>query len=497
MLKHKKVLTIICALGIAAAVSMGASAANNVSSESDSTLSSVSSAVTWETGSFSANSSTITKTDGNSSIRTVASFPKEQALIEVKDGYSFKINEVVAGSDGSYQVNRKYYEKFRVPYGEWIETGYFNVYTDRLYTIEVKKNDGSAISSADAENCVSIYKVDTANHVPEYYKKHIADKTKSINNLQKAPDAFSFIFITDVHIQHNAKHSIPLIKHLINNCGINDVLGGGDWVTAWLGDADGKQGLKDDYDELTELFEGIPLIKTVGNHDWAWGSDNRFNLTEEEIYDWYFKDDIEKSGAVKNNNGDPTTYFYKDDTQNKMRYICLNDMDYEIETNADGSVKGNSKTFYYTLSDEQIAWFKDEALRMPDDEWTCVVFSHLASYNQDEAGYNCDVVKLRDKVREVVEGFKDKKGDFADYKGDFVAWLSGHAHTDDMIYYSNNGKFVQIVSDGDTTMSSEKGRNRDLNTVNEQSFQVFTVDKNKKRVYCTRIGSGEDRSFNY
>ena len=27
------------------------------------------------------------------------------------------------------------------------------------------------------------------------------------------------------------------------------------------------------------------------------------------------------------------------------------------KTNDDGSVKGNSKTFYYTLSDEQIAWF--------------------------------------------------------------------------------------------------------------------------------------------
>lgn len=500
MLKHKKILSCICAIGIAAAVSVGVLVANAdvISRSTDSTLSNVSSTVTWETGSFSTSGSTITKTDGNSSIRTVASFPKEQVLVEVRDGYNFKMNEVVDNGAGGYQASRRYSSLFKVPYGEWMESGYFNVYTDRLYTIEVKKNDGSAMSADDVENCVSIYKVDTANHVPEYYKDYITKKTKVIKNLQKSPDTFSFIFITDIHLQHNAKHFAPLIKHLVKNCGINDVLGGGDWVTAWLADSDGKQGLRDDYDELTGLFEGIPLIKTAGNHDWAWGSNNQYNLTEPEIYEWYYKDDIENSGAVKNDNGDPTTYFYKDDAENKMRYISLNNMDYEIELNDDGTVGGKGgKTFYYTFSDEQIAWLKDTALRLPDDDWTCVIFSHIAAWNTTEAGYNCDVVGLRDNARSVVEGFKDKTGEFADYKGDFVAWLSGHSHFDNMLYYSGNGKFVQVISDGDTPLTSEKGRVRELNTVDEQSFQVFTVDKNKKRVYCTRIGSGEDRSFNY
>lgn len=499
MFKRKKLLSCICILGVIAAIGAGTLmvTADKVSRAADTTLSSVDTTVTWEAGSFSTVGSVITKTDDETSIRTVANFPKEQVLIEAEDGYRFIVNEVIDNNDNSYEIKRRYANVFRVPYGTWMEFGYFNVYTDRAYTIEVKKNDGTAISVADAENFISIYKVDTANHIPEYYKKHIAEKTKVVNALQKTSDTFSFIFITDVHIQHNAKHSIPLIKHLIKNCNINDVVGGGDWVTAWLSDAEGKQGLKDDYDELTQLFADIPLIKTVGNHDWAWGGNNQFNLTEPEIYDWYFKDDIEKCGAVKNNNGDSTTYFYKDDVKNKMRYISVNDMDYEIETNEDGSVKGNGKTFYYTLSDEQITWLKEEALRLPDDEWTCLIFSHIASWDKSDAGYNCDEVQLKDKVRKVVEDFKNKTGDFTDYKGDFVAWLSGHEHLDDMIYFSNNGGFVQVISDGDTTLTSEEGRIRNLNTVEEQSFQVFTVDKNKKRVYCTRIGSGEDRSFNY
>lgn len=67
------------------------------------------------------------------------------------------------------------------------------------------------------------------------------------------------------------------------------------------------------------------------------------------MYDWYYKDDILNNSAVKNNNGDNnTTYFYKDDVENKMRYISVNVMDYEIENSDDGTVNGKNKTFYYT-----------------------------------------------------------------------------------------------------------------------------------------------------
>ena len=34
-------------------------------------------------------------------------------------------------------------------------------------------------------------------------------------------------------------------------------------------------------------------------------------------------------------------------------------------------------------------------------------------------------------------------------------------------------------------------------TVSEHSFDVFTVDRHKKTLYATRIGSGEDRMIKY
>lgn len=496
---YKRICALVSALCVVSAIGAAGISADSELRADDPTLTEINSGITWESGSYAVNGSAVTEAAANQEIRTAATFDKQQILIEAEDGYSFKVNEVSAGnSDGSYNIHRKYSPLFDVPYNEWLKFGYFNVYPDRIFTIEVKKDDGSAVSASEAQNMISLYNVDVKNHIPEYYKDHIKNKIEVVNNLRENPDTFSFIFITDIHLQHNTKHFIPLIKELINNCGINDVLGGGDWVTAWLSDADGKQGLKSDYDELTELFKGIPLIKTIGNHEWAWGSQNQYSLTEDEAYEWYYKDDIENSGAVKNDNGDPTTYFYKDDAENKVRYISLNDMDYEVNVDENGlTLDGTNKTWYYTMSEEQLDWLKDTALKLPDDDWDCVIFSHIATWNTSEAGYNCDVVGLRDDVRAIVEGFKTKTGDFADYKGDFIGWFSGHSHCDDMMYYSDNGSFVQVISDGDTVISSNPEISRDINTVNEQSFQVITVDKGNRRVYCTRIGAGEDRSFNY
>lgn len=122
----------------------------------DSTLTDIGQTVTWERGSFSTSGAIMTKTSGSDAIRTVAAFTKEQIFIEAKRGYSFKTNEVIDKKDGSHEINRRYSSLFRVPYGTWMKSGDINVYTDRLCTIEIKRDDGSAVSTADAEDCVYI-----------------------------------------------------------------------------------------------------------------------------------------------------------------------------------------------------------------------------------------------------------------------------------------------------------------------------------------------------
>ena len=83
----------------------------------------------------------------------------------------------------------------------------------------------------------------------------------------------------------------------------------------------------------------------------------------------------------------------------------------------------------------------------------------------------------------------------ANSKGNFIAWLSGHRHADGIVKIDD---FIHVIQDGDTCQKADKaGNERLVNTTSEQSFAVFTVDKAKHKVYVTRIGAGDDRSFTY
>ncbi len=464
----------------------------------DPTLTDISSTIVWQDGAFAVSGGIYLPSTNNKEIRTTIANPEKQSIyFEAGAAYEFKVIEAAKSGSG-YVASRKYSTAHTVEFDKWMNSGYYSVYPDRIYLIELRNKDGATVSAAKANAYIHLYKVDNARHIPKYYEQHIADKAASINKIQaKNNQTSSFIWITDIHLQHNAKHSPGLIRYLRDNCGINQVIGGGDFVTAWLSDADGKQGLIDDMEEADALFAGIPLIKTPGNHEWAFGGRNQYGISEAEMYEYWYKKDIENTGAVKNNNGDPTTYCYLDDTANKIRYINLNVMDYELDMNEDGSMKNggqNPKTYDYRMSAEQVAWLKNTALKVPDDEYGVIIFTHIAVWNQEEASVMIDKVGYRTEAREVVEGYMKKTGDYADYKGQFIGWFSGHEHYDHM---TKIGNFTQTISNGDGTPVTSGMPNRPVNTIDEQCFDVVTIDKANRQVYLTRIGAGEDRSFVY
>lgn len=464
----------------------------------DSTLTDISSTIAWQDGAFAISGGIYLPSTNNKEIRATISNPEKQTIyFEAGTAYEFKVIEAVASGTG-YSAKRKYSTAHSVEFDKWMNSGYYHVYPDRIYLIELRNTDGAVVSAANVNSYIRLYKVDNANHIPKYYEQHIADKAASINKIQAKNDkTSSFIWITDMHMQHNAKHSPALIRYLRDNCGINQVVGGGDFVTAWLSDADGKEGLLDDMREADALYKDIPLIKTPGNHEWAFGGKNQYGLTEAEMYEYWYKKDIENTGAVKNDNGDPTTYYYLDDTTNKIRYINLNVMDYEVDLGDDGLVAGgvqNPKTYDYKMSAEQVAWLKDTALVVPDNEYGVVIFTHIAVWDTNERPGADDLVGYRMEAREVIEGYMNKTGDYANYKGEFIGWFSGHSHYDHMLNISN---FAQVVSNGDGTPVTSGMPNRPLNTVAEQCFDVVTIDKVNRQVYLTRIGAGEDRSFVY
>ena len=414
---------------------------------------------------------------------------KSSLMFKTLDGYKGYILEC-KNNAGQYTLSNKYQSGHA--FNEWFakDKVYYNVYPNREYLICYGNKDDKPISSKDYMDILRIYTVDNTVHIPEYYKEHIREKVKDVNAKQAKADTFSFAFITDIHLQHNTKHSPALLKELQNKCAIKTILGGGDFVTAWLADADGKDGLIDDFYEIRELYAQTPLAKTPGNHEWAYGGSNQYNISPYEMYN-YFMQDCEQGYDL--HYGEDKTYYYIDDTVNKMRYITVNIADY-----ANTTQPGNdNKVWKFVVSATQISWLKNILNSIPDNEWTCVILSHIVPLKLSEfsgfTGAGTDIENCKE-LQALATAYKNKTGDFANAKGSLVCWLGGHMHNDDI---TQIGGINYITSNADCLKQETGAPAREIDSVTEQSFDVFTVDKRNKSVLITKIGAGSNRKFNY
>lgn len=429
-----------------------------------------------------------------SDIRVVTSLynppQKETIMISVPDTLNVSVKETVL-ENGVY-TDKNMYPDFAENIGMW-RSGkiYCNLYPERYYSFLIRNKDNSPISVQQAYKNIHIYLVDNRYHIPEYYRDHIAQKEKEVLTNIASFDSFPFAFITDVHIQRNTKHSPALMRRIINSCAVKTVIGGGDWQTAWNSDARGKNAIIDDMTEMRELYFDVPMLKTIGNHEWAYGANNQYNIKNGEAYNLFYRADDEKAKTEimypENGNG---TYFYSDDKTNKIRYISINCMDYG--DNLD--IKKYNKVWYFSISNEQITWLK-KSLNLPSDDWMCVVFSHVPMWSESEKPFDSGTLVVNAaEIGNIISGYTAKTGEFSSHKGKILCWVSGHAHRDALIEWHGTH---MVVTNADCFVKSEGAQTRTLGTTSEQCFDIFCVDKKAKKVKIVRIGAGENREFSF
>lgn len=96
--------------------------------------------------------------------------------------------------------------------------------------------------------------------------------------------------------------------------------------------------------------------------------------------------------------------------------------------------------------------------------------------------------------------------DFTNAKGTLIGYFGGHVHKDGEWgnTYTWNGRLKQCDfwtittrcdghNENDSTLYAEKI----AGTTTEQSFDVFTVDTAKRKIFATKIGAGTSREINY
>lgn len=282
--------------------------------------------------------------------------------------------------------------------------------------------------------------------IPAYWKSHMDGVIATLKENENAIGIpmLSFIFITDVHWQYNAKVSPRLIKYIKKNYRDIPVICGGDIVGEHESTkADAVAQL------MTYLSDSGIKLNAIGNHDT--NKQNNGSATEA----WLSDSDI-YSILIRENEGDVVTSgdtkgYYFDNASQKARIIV-----------------GRCENQNANIADAR-QYIMSKIADMPEG-WTFVVVIHDPTAE-----------KTASNLCGMIAGGTTQKG--------FI--IGGHTHQD-AISTSNGITVIVTRTDAYTTVSRAVGASA-RSTTNEQSFDVVQVDTVNRTVYLTRVGYAEGR----
>lgn len=284
-------------------------------------------------------------------------------------------------------------------------------------------------------------------NIPDYYfaESYLQNKVNRINELAKNADDV-FFFITDVHWELNAKYSPNLIGYISEKCNIPRLFDGGDL----------KNGFDKDVPILFRKHYKEKIYRATGNHDWFYPATGK-NL--------YYAMDVYNNDQV----GNPFMhYYYVENVQQKIRYIVLNPFRRE----------GNNQTLTIGYDNDQIVWFSNVALNVPDD-WDVIVFTHYLR--------TTSLITTGSEIESAIDTFNaDTSRD-----GKILAVFQGHTHWDGVYHTSGGVPVITTTCDKyDISNEPELAQEvRTLGTINEHVFDVVVLDRDTKKFTCVRIGA--------
>lgn len=254
-----------------------------------------------------------------------------------------------------------------------------------------------------------------------------------------------------------------------------------------------------------------------GNHDNGAGHQNTEGKSADEVLD----DNAIKNGfGTKLNyydevrDGD-SLYFYKDFPEKKVRIIGLDSNDIPLEKK-----DGNGHYAYDTntagFRSQQLNWFANKALMLPDNTWQVVVFFHIPFSNAFEQWAEDNTFKNYHHAITILNAFKNgtsvnindtSNPDFtitglqADYskqgQGTLIAIVNGHLHRDDQDTSILNGTPIIEVTTSASFVSSVVNDSKQRNTNDEDAWDIISINTKERKIHCYRFGRGSDRDFTY
>ena len=306
--------------------------------------------------------------------------------------------------------------------------------------------------------------------IPTYYRhdNYIRNKADAIKNLMY--DAVgqydSYIFITDMHWQINAKKSPALINWLKKYVKINHLVNGGDLYNAW-------DGITEDALTRTSKAFGEESFVIVGNHEFNHIGTGITNGGLTEAKAWYLFNSMHEDIVI----GDASrNYFYRDNTAQKIRYIYLNM--YE-----DAGAGAAQATISFDTAQQN--WLSNTALGTLQSGWIAIIFTH----NLYEISADTNILYTDSPISNLITIVDNYSG-----PGEIAFIHQGHSHRDRITSTPGGTKVVITTCDKYSPWITPSGT-ADINvvrtpgTITEQAFDVVVVDRKNRKASFVRIGA--------
>ena len=321
----------------------------------------------------------------------------------------------------------------------------------------------------------------------------LLEKEKRINEINDGiTNGISFIWMTDPHFPSNDLLSKPSMKHILNHTSIPFVLCGGDYPGAY--------GTKDDVlvsrDEVLEYQDYIgkgKFFSVQANHDFTIKKSptdsSGYTAANSLVYNTLIRPNEFYLSSVQAGK----EYYYIDIPSQSTRIFMLNSMDGNPETE-----NTDAWGTQYTISQAQADWLVEKAKEKSGWKYVFVCHvpcdSNLDSYHPNEEYFHKVAAAINNKQKLAFHSQNiNEDTDFTDTTNQVVTILAGHNHVDQS---SAKDGVLSITTTSDAHYT-DGGWNRQKDLYSSQAFDVVSVDYDTEQIITTRIGAGEDRSFNY
>lgn len=303
---------------------------------------------------------------------------------------------------------------------------------------------------------------------PKYYTDnlYLTNKINDINSaMEDAAGNFdAFFFLTDAHWTYNAKNSPALIKYISDRIPIPRLIFGGD-----PGEGINLNFMK----AFKDAYSG-EIYFVMGNHEYhhrytdIGKSAETRTMTEAILWNYYNSGlkNIVIGNAMRH-------YYYFDNPIQKIRYIILNNF----------APSGTSVA--ESFENDQSAWLENTALNLPSG-YTALIFAHSIAAVNHTTGV-CAPSSTGLTMANIADNYS---GD-----GEIAALICGHRHFDGL--GSTTGGIPVFVTTCDKygvapTYDDWLANTRWKDTIYEQAFDVFVIDKTNKKITAVRIGCPAD-----